>query len=110
MTDTRHDLNDFRLQTYDCGDDFHRDGYVRRIFMDGAYFTPDSLIGNPEVDEWFYGVTRYPFVPGYNLIKFVDVRNDQYDHIISNHKTLSEALALLRLLLTTPGAVKYVDD
>ena len=80
---------------------------------DGIYWSPTHLWEN-DVAYWRYGIAQYAFVPGYNVIRFGD-DPDEYtgytedEYVISNHKTLTEAKAILTLLLATPGAIRYDD-
>jgi len=75
---------------------------------DGIYWIPKDVRNDHRVEGWRYAITQYPFVPGYNVIHFADDSGYFDDeHVISNHKTLTEAKAILMILLATPGAVTW---
>jgi hypothetical protein len=84
-------------------------GYVRRIFEGGAYWIPDWVYEDDAIGEWQYEVARYPFVEGYHIIQyefFDDASADSQENILSTHKTLAEALSIVRVLLAS-GGIKY---
>jgi len=86
-----------------------KDGYTRRVFNDGAYWTIEGIYDNDEIEEWQYDVARYPFVPGYHIIRYDSFERDATDSqktIISTHKTLAEALNIVRVLLAS-GGIRY---
>jgi hypothetical protein len=89
---------------------FKNNGYVRRVFSDGVYWTLDWVHGNDDIESWQYDVARYAFVPDYHIIRFEDFDSEDEDDgqetIISTHKTLAEALSILRVLLAS-GGLKY---
>lgn len=77
---------------------------------DGIYWIPKGILCDPRCATWRYAITQYPFVPGYNVIEFAaDTGCFDDEHVISNHKTLTEAKAILMILLSTPGAITYDD-
>jgi hypothetical protein len=88
---------------------YEHNGYVRRTFDDGAYWTLDWVFEDATIEQWQYDVARYPFVPDYHIIQYECFDNDDDDHqetIISTHKTLAEALSIVRVLLAS-GGIKY---
>jgi hypothetical protein len=46
-----------------------------------------------------YGVAKYPFVPGFHLVERWMGFNPNGHYILSSHKTLAEAMGILRILL-----------
>ena len=85
-----------------------RNGYMRWSYDYGTCWMPLEVVDNPLVRTWHYGVIRYPFVPGYNLIRFSDDDDtDNDDYVMSNHKTLAEAMALLKMLLANGNGLVY---
>jgi len=88
---------------------YERNGYVRRTFDDGVYWTLAWVFEDDTIAEWQYDVARYPFVPDYHIIRYDFFDNDLDDGqetILSTHKTLAEALSIVRVLLAS-GGVKY---
>ena len=86
-----------------------RNGYVRRVFEDDVHWAPAWLFDTDEPYSWDYGVMRLPFVPEYLLIEYRDDEHGYYEHILSAHKTLAEAMGILKVLLAAPGAVRTHD-
>jgi hypothetical protein len=83
---------------------------ARREFDDHIQWVPSWLISRDDVHHWRYSVHRYPFVPGYHLVHYPgDDADDDDDVVISTHKTLAEAVSILKLLLANGGVV-YFDD
>jgi hypothetical protein len=83
---------------------------ARREFDDHIQWVPSWLIGGADVDYWRYSVHRYPFVPGYHIVHYPgDSSDDDDDVVISTHKTLAEAVSILKVLLANGGVV-YFDD
>ena len=83
---------------------------ARREFDDHIQWVPSWLLEHADVDYWRYSVHRYPFVPGYHLAHYPGDNSYADDVIvISTHKTLAEAVSILKLLLANGGVV-YFDD
>jgi hypothetical protein len=83
---------------------------VRREFEDHIQWLPRGLVDGYDVDYWRYSVHRYPFVPGYHLVHYPGDDADDDDCIVlSTHKTLAEAVSILKILLANGGVV-YFDD
>jgi hypothetical protein len=82
-------------------------GYVRRTFEDGAYWILDWVYNDSCIEEWQYEVVRYPFVPDYHIIRYENFEgagdDESQETILSTHKTLAEALSILRVLLASGG-------
>lgn len=80
---------------------------------DGIYWSPKEIWDDPRSSDWRYAIAQYAFVPGYNVVDFGEnysVAEDWLSEtVISNHKTLTEAKAILMILLATPGAINYGD-
>jgi hypothetical protein len=88
---------------------YRHNGYVRRTFEDGAYWILDWVYDDSNIEEWQYEVARYPFVEDYHITRydFFDIlADDDQETILSTHKTLAEALSILRVLLAS-GGIKY---
>jgi predicted component of type VI protein secretion system len=81
----------------------YRGLYRNTVEDEGAYWCLLAHWTDPDVSEWRYGIAQYPFVPGYNVVDYGE--DHEYERVISNHKTLAEAGAILRLLATDPSAV-----
>jgi hypothetical protein len=83
-------------------------GVWRRVFDDCVTFQPDYLHDNDDVRYWLYAVLKYPFVPGFHVVQFTD-EGDPEDNetVLSTHKTLHEAMSVVRVLLSN-GGVRYV--
>ena len=83
---------------------------VRREFDDHIQWLPRSVLDSSDVNYWLYSVHRYPFVPGYHLVHYPgDDADDDDCLVISTHKTLAEAVSILKILLANGGVV-YFDD
>jgi hypothetical protein len=83
---------------------------VRREFDDHIQWIPSWMVENSAVSYWRYSVHRYPFVPGYHLVHYPgDSPDDDDDVVISTHKTLAEAVSILKVLLANGGVV-YFDE
>lgn len=74
-----------------------KDGYTRRVWEDSVLWHIDNSRG-----EFGFVVARFPFVPDYHLCDFVDDDDDSYsepcERPLQRFKTLTEALAVLRVL------------
>ena len=82
---------------------------VRREFDDHIQWMPCWVIEHADIDYWRYSVHRYPFVPGYHLVHYPGESSDDDDVVISTHKTLAEAVSILKVLLANGGVV-YLDE
>jgi hypothetical protein len=83
---------------------------VRREFDDHIQWVPKWVMDDSNVFYWRYSVHRYPFVPGYHLVHYPnDVDDDDGCIVLSTHKTLAEAVSILKVLLAN-GGVAYHDD
>jgi hypothetical protein len=79
---------------------------TRREFDDHVQWMPSWAVDSHEISHWRYSVHRFPFVPGYHLVHFPgDDSDDDDDIVISTHKTLAEAVSILKLLLANGGIV-----
>jgi hypothetical protein len=77
---------------------------------DGRYWALKEYWTDPTVVDWRYGIAEYAFVPGYNVIDMGEGESSFSDErVISNHKTLTEAEAILRLLQSDPANVWKAD-
>lgn len=88
--------------------------YRNCVDDDGAYWCFTEHWDNQDVIDWKYGIAEYAFVPGYNVISFNEENGEghfSYERVLSNHKTLTEAIAILRLLMASdPEAVTVRDE
>jgi hypothetical protein len=83
---------------------------VRREFDDHIQWLPSWLVEHADVSYWQYSVHRYPFVPGYHLVQYpADSPDDDDCIVLSTHKTLAEAVSILKVLLANGGVI-YNDD
>lgn len=80
-------------------------GVWRRVFDDCVTFQPAYLRSYEA--NWFYAVFKYPFVPGFHVCEFTDDPEDDSESILSTHKTLHEAMGILKLLLANGGVKRY---
>jgi hypothetical protein len=79
---------------------------VRREFEDHIQWMPRWVVEHADISYWRYSVHRYPFVPGYHLVHYPnDSAGDDDDVVISTHKTLAEAVSILKVLLANGGVV-----
>jgi hypothetical protein len=79
---------------------------ARREFDNHIQWVPSWLIGHADISHWRYSVHRYPFVPGYHLVHYPgDNADDDDDIVISTHKTLAEAMSILKVLLANGGVI-----
>jgi hypothetical protein len=79
---------------------------VRREFNDHIQWIPKWVVERDDINYWRYSVHRYPFVPGYHLAFYPG--EDSYDDdvvVLSTHKTLAEAMSILKILLANGGVV-----
>ena len=86
-----------------------KDGYVRRVWARDVTFTPRIVFDGKGVDMWYYDVVRFPFEPGYHVVRYedtYDVNNSPDITVLSSHKTLAEALSICKVLLAN-GGIKY---
>jgi hypothetical protein len=83
---------------------------VRREFDDHIQWVPSWVLDDADVSYWRYNVHRYPFVPGYHLVHYpTDSPDDDDCIVLSTHKTLAEAVSILKILLAN-GGVAYLDE
>ena len=75
-----------------------------RLFEDSVTFQPTYLKYANTVYEWDYAVSKFPFVPGFHVCEFDD---DGQEYVLSTHKTLHEAMDIVKILLAS-GGVRYV--
>ncbi len=85
-------------------------GVWRRVFDDCVTFQPAYLRRYDA--NWFYAVFKYPFVPGFHVCRFDDGDEDDMlyadaEYVLSTHKTLHEAMGILKLLLANGGVKRY---
>lgn len=78
-------------------------GVWRRIWDDCVTFQPDYLRTDVAA-SWDYAVFKYPHVQGFHVCQFGAFDGDEA--ILSSHKTLHEAMGVLKVLLAN-GGVKY---
>jgi len=83
---------------------------VRREFEDHVQWMPRWVVEHADISYWRYSVHRYPFVPDYHLVHYpADDSDDDDCIVISTHKTLAEAVSILKVLLANGGVV-YDDE
>lgn len=70
----------------------------RRVWPDCVTFQPAYLRTYEET--WYYAVFKYPFVPGFHVCES-DHQTEEY--VLSTHKTLHEAMGILKVLLANGG-------
>jgi len=75
-----------------------KDGYARRVFEDFVQWYPDEAEHKPTRLKLNYCVARFPFVPGYHMCAFDTSGFFVTINILSTHKTLHEALDIVRVL------------
>lgn len=87
-------------------DVYTADGLVRRVFDDLVQWLPDSVYGRAA--QWDYAVYKFAFVPGFHVCEIHDDGtpdgNDDWEQILSSHRTLAEAMAICKVLLANGGA------
>jgi hypothetical protein len=98
-------MGDDELPHLDEGDAV-RDGIWRRGFEHCVTFQPDYLYYDHTVASWDYAVEKYPFVPGFHVVRLFDDDHDT-EIVLSTHKTLAEAMSICKVLLAN-GGVHYV--
>jgi hypothetical protein len=69
-----------------------KDGYVRCVWDDGVIWHIDGP------NDCEFAVVRFPFVPDYHLCDWVDDDTKECERPLQQFKTLTEALAVLRVL------------
>lgn len=82
-----------------------RNGIWRRIFPDCVSFQPEYL-KEDAVSHWDYAVCKFAFVPGFHVCHFGDYEDAEdvgTEYVLSTHKTLHEAMAIVKLLLANGG-------
>lgn len=80
-------------------------GTWRRMFDDCVSYQPEFLKHDHGIDHWDYVVMKYPFVPGFHVVH-LDNDDDTTETVLSTHKTLHEAMGVLKILLAS-GGVHY---
>jgi hypothetical protein len=70
---------------------------VRLVFSTHVEWMVDPIILSGSGEP--YGVAKYPFVPGFHLVERRAGFNPNGHYILSSHKTLAEAMGILRVLL-----------
>lgn len=70
-----------------------KDGYRRRVWEDSVVWYIDN--GEPESE---FVIARFPFVPDYHLCDFVDDDDNACERPLQQFKTLTQALAVLRVI------------
>ena len=70
-----------------------KDGYVRNVWHDSVIWHIDS-----NNSECGFAVVRFPFVPDYHLCAWVDDDAKECERPLQQFKTLTQALAVLRVL------------
>lgn len=83
-----------------------KDGITRRVFEDTVQWMLQSVMGDDNVAGWHYAVQRFAFVPDYHIVKYQNASED-WCNIVSTHKTLAEAVSILKVLLAN-GGLRYV--
>jgi hypothetical protein len=69
-----------------------KDGYVRNVHEDSVIWHIDSDM------ECGFAIVRFPFVPDYHLCDWIDDEEAECERPLQQFKTLTEALAVLRVL------------
>lgn len=78
-------------------------GMWRRVFEEMVSWQPDYIFYDDSIEQWDYCVGKFPFVPGFHVCYLDD---DGCEYILSTHKTLHEAMDIVRVLLAS-GGVHY---
>ena len=102
-------MNDPKYPRRTFPDESMHNDMLRRVFDSYVQWIPAHLMRDLSVSSWFYGVYKFPFVPGFHLCQIgtvLDDTDDDHAYILSSHKTLSEAMSICRLLLAN-GGVSY---
>lgn len=79
---------------------------LRRVFDNFTQWIPievwESAVG------WDYAVYKFPFVPGFHVCEIYDDGTpegvEDWEHIMSSHRTLAEAMGVCKVLLANGGA------
>ena len=81
----------------------YKDLFCTSVNEDGVYWCLYEHWIDPYVVDWKYCIVQYAFVPGYNVaeVSFGEATFSE-ERVVSNHKTLKEAAAILRILLSDP--------
>ena len=85
--------------------DHYADGMVRRVFQHTVQWLPEHVYEH--ANQWDYAVYRFPFVPGFHVCEILDETEDgldSWEQIVSSHKTLHEAMGVVKVLLANGGA------
>lgn len=83
-----------------------KDGITRRIFDDTVQWMLQSVMEDEDVAGWHYAVHRFAFVPDYHIVRY-QPEDDDWCDIVSTHRTLAEAVSILKVLLAN-GGLRYV--
>lgn len=79
---------------------------LRRTFDNCTQWLPTEVFENAV--GWDYAVYKFPFVPGFHVCRIYDddtpQGSDDWEEILSTHKTLHEAMDVCKLLLANGGA------
>jgi hypothetical protein len=70
---------------------------LRLVFATHVEWLVDPIIPSGSGEP--YGVAKYPFVPGFHLVERRRGFEPNHHYILSSHKTLAEAMGILRILL-----------
>ena len=88
---------------------YYGNGLLRRTFNNFAQWLPQDVFENAE--QWDYAVYKFPFVPGFHVCRIYDdgtpAGGEDWEEVLSSHKTLHEAMAICKVLLAN-GGVTYV--
>lgn len=71
-----------------------KDGYIRRVHDDSVIW----YLNNNDDEESEFVIARFPFVPDYHLCDFVDDEEICCERPLQHFKTLTQALAVLRVI------------
>lgn len=70
-----------------------KDGYTRYIYEDSVHWAIELVRRTSD-----YFIARFPFVPDYHLCDFLEDGSHVCERPLQTFKTLTEALAVLRVL------------
>lgn len=79
---------------------------LRRVFDDLVQWLPIDVWES--ADAWDYAVYKFAFVPGFHVCEIHDDGTPEgvgdWEHIMSSHRTLAEAMGVCKVLLANGGA------